>query len=173
MWCCPFVVLATSFGGQTSKMARPRRWPWVSLGPVVGRPPLIDRWITSLVIATLLVAPVAKAFGQSGNGGDGHAQMRDIDEHWHPPLNPGTSCCNNADCRPTRAYVDNDGYWRAWDGAAWLLVPQERVLPSDYAGDGRSHLCEKEGFVYCFRPGEIAGCRNRRRTAGPCRTPVS
>jgi hypothetical protein len=45
----------------------------------------------------------------------------------------------------------------AWSGALWLLVPQERVLPTDYAGDGRSHLCEKEGFIYCFTPGEIRG----------------
>jgi len=93
----------------------------------------------------------------SGQHGDGHAQMHNIYEHWHPPLNPGTSCCNNADCRPTRAYVDGEGHWRAWNGAAWLSVPQERVLPSDYAGDGRSHLCEKDGFVYCFTPGEIRG----------------
>jgi hypothetical protein len=78
MWCCPFVALATSIGGQISK--RPGRGvgPGVSWAPVLGRPPLIDRWITSLVIATLLVAPVAKAFAQSGNHGDGHAQMHDI-----------------------------------------------------------------------------------------------
>ena len=72
-----------------------------------------------------------------------------------PPLNPGTSCCNNADCRPTRAFVDGEGRWRAWTGSAWLIVPQERMLPADYAGDGRSHLCENDGFVYCFSPGEI------------------
>jgi hypothetical protein len=143
--------------GPDKQTARRRCWPWASLVPVLGRPPLIGRWITSLVIATLLIAPAATAFAQSGDHGDGHAQMHDIYQHWHPPLNPGTSCCNNADCRPTRAYVDNDGYWRAWNGVAWLLVPQERVLPSDYAGDGRSHLCEKVGFIYCFTPGEIRG----------------
>ncbi len=97
------------------------------------------------------------AMAQSGAHGDGHAEMHDVYKHWHPPLNPGTSCCNDADCRPTRAYVDGEGRWRAFNGSAWLVIPQERVLPADYAGDGRSHLCEKDGFVYCFSPGEIRG----------------
>ena len=111
----------------------------------------------------LLLIGCAEALAQAGRPfddaqgrhGEGHAEMHDIYKHWSPPLNPGTSCCNNADCRPTRAFVDSDGHWRAWNGSAWLLVPQERVLPTDYAGDGRSHLCENEGFVYCFSPGEI------------------
>ena len=93
----------------------------------------------------------------SGRHGDGHAEMHDKYKLWHPPTNPGTSCCDNSDCRPTRAFVDGDGHWRAWNGALWLLVPQDRVLPPDYAGDGRSHLCEKEQFIYCFTPGEIRG----------------
>jgi len=107
-----------------------------------------------LVVVTIVMVTIS-AFAQSGEHGDGHAKMHDVYKTWHPPLNPGTSCCNNADCRPTRAYVDFDGSWRAWNGSAWLLVPQERMLPTDYAGDGRSHLCEKGGFVYCFTPGEI------------------
>jgi hypothetical protein len=145
--------------GRAGHKQAARRWrrPWVPLGSVLRGPRLIDRWIISLAVAALLVPPFANVFAQSGDHGDGHAEMHDIYQHWHPPLNPGTSCCNNADCRPTRAFVDNDGHWRAWNGAAWLTVPQERVLPVDYAGDGRSHLCEKEGFVYCFTPGEIRG----------------
>ena len=95
--------------------------------------------------------------GHSGRHGDGHAQMHDKYKLWHPPLNSGTSCCDNSDCRPTRAFVDDDGHWRAWNGVTWLVVPQDRVLPPNYAGDGRSHLCEKEQFIYCFAPGEIRG----------------
>ena len=91
----------------------------------------------------------------SGQHGDGHAGMHDIYKLWHPPQNPGTSCCNNSDCRPTKAFVDEEGHWRAWNGASWLQVPQDRVLPPNYAGDGRSHICEKETFIYCFTPGEI------------------
>ena len=118
---------------------------------------LIKRCFVGALAAALLLALATSAFAQSGEHGNGHLQMHDIYQNWHPPLNPGTSCCNDADCRPTRAIVDDQGQWRAWNGSAWLIVPQERVLPTDYAGDGRSHLCEKEGFVYCFAPGEIRG----------------
>lgn len=72
---------------------------------------------------------------------------------WRKPDNPGVSCCNNSDCRPTRAYVDDDGNWRAWNGQKWLVVPWAVVLPADYAKDGRSHLCEKGEYIYCFTPG--------------------
>lgn len=93
----------------------------------------------------------------SGRHGDGHAEMHDIYKLWTPPQNPNTSCCDNSDCRPTRAFVDDEGHWRAWNGVLWLQVPQDRVLPPNHAGDGRSHLCEKEQFIYCFAPGEIRG----------------
>lgn len=82
------------------------------------------------------------------------AHAHDIYRDWKPPNNPSTSCCNDSDCRPTRAYLDDLGRWRAWDGSMWLVVPSERVLPADFAKDGRSHLCEKGGFVYCFTPAE-------------------
>jgi hypothetical protein len=87
-----------------------------------------------------------------GQHGAGHAEMHDVYKAWHPPDNPKTSCCNNADCRPTRAYVDENGTWRAWNGLLWLVVPPDRVLPTDLAGDGRSHLCENAGYIYCFTP---------------------
>ncbi|MBV8187942.1 MAG: hypothetical protein JOY64_17075 [Alphaproteobacteria bacterium] len=113
--------------------------------------------VCMFAVAAGLALGGALALAQSGQHGDGHAAMHDIYKNWHPPQNPGTSCCNNADCRPTRAFVDDDGHWRAWNGSAWLSIPQERVLPANFAGDGRSHICEKDGFVYCFAPGEIRG----------------
>ncbi len=110
-----------------------------------------------LILALMFATSVAHA--QSGGGGnysgsrgDGHAEMHDIYKHWNPPDNPKTSCCDNSDCRPTRAYVDESGSWRAWDGNMWLVIPRARVLPPDYANDGRSHLCEKLGTIYCFTP---------------------
>ena len=39
----------------------------------------------------------------------------------------------------------------------WLTVPREIVLPTDYGHDGRSHLCEREGYIYCFTPGQVRG----------------
>jgi hypothetical protein len=122
--------------------------------------------MAGVVACSLFVALASPASAQSppdhsadhsGRHGDGHAQMHDIYRLWTPPLNPNTSCCDNSDCRPTRAFVDNEGHWRAWNGVLWLQVPQDRVLPPNHAGDGRSHLCEKEQFIYCFAPGEIRG----------------
>ena len=126
---------------------------------------MIDWRMAGVVTLASLVLFAGTAFAQStgrpadysGRPGDGHTQMHDIYKHWSPPNNPKTSCCNDSDCRPTRAFVDEEGRWRAWNGTLWLVVPQDRVLPPDFAGDGRSHLCEKEQFIYCFAPGEIRG----------------
>ncbi len=82
----------------------------------------------------------------------GRASAHDGYEGWTPPNNPNTSCCNNADCRPTRAYLGDDGLWRAWNGYKWLIVPGRALLPADYAKDGRNHLCEKDEHIYCFTP---------------------
>jgi hypothetical protein len=66
---------------------------------------------------------------------------------------PGTtvSCCNRNDCRPTRARMTDAETWQAWDGARWVDIPPDRVLqfPSP---DGRVHLCEANGTIYCFMP---------------------
>ena len=95
------------------------------------------------VFAIALLLSIATAAG---------ARAHDIYKNWHPPNNPATSCCNDSDCRPTQAWLGDDDLWRAWNGSTWLVIPPERVLPTDYAGDGRSHLCEKVGTIYCFTP---------------------
>jgi hypothetical protein len=84
----------------------------------------------------------------------GRASAHDGYEDWRMPDAPSVSCCNNADCRPTRAYVDEDGVWRAWNGHRWLRVPPNKILPTDLKGDGRSHLCEHNEAIYCFSPAE-------------------
>lgn len=99
-------------------------------------------WMVALGIALLWAGTVY-----------GHDPYTD----WRKPDNPGVSCCNDTDCRPTRAYMGDDGLWRAWDGAKWLTVPKEVVLPTDYGQDGRSHLCEAHGYIYCFTPGQVRG----------------
>lgn len=85
------------------------------------------------------------------------ARGHDIYHQWRKPDNPAVSCCDNGDCRPTRAFLGNDGLWRAWNGHDWLTVPREITLPTDYGHDGRSHLCEREGYIYCFTPGQVRG----------------
>ncbi|SKA35590.1 hypothetical protein SAMN02745126_05689 [Enhydrobacter aerosaccus] len=83
----------------------------------------------------------------------GHAQNHD----WYKNLKqPGTgySCCNgdtvDGDCRPTRAYKDSDGTWRALVDGHWQPVPPSVVLKT-LAPDGNSHVCAgKSGMIYCF-----------------------
>ena len=92
---------------------------------------------------------------QDGTHGQGHAENHD----WYKELKqPGTgySCCNGTtngiegDCRPTRAYQDDDGKWRALINGRWVDVPPRVVLQS-LAPDGNSHICaSKSGLIYCF-----------------------
>ena len=108
------------------------------------------RNIATAIVIMLAVWAVAIAMGVRVHAHDPYSG-------WRAPDNPGMSCCDNNDCRPTRAYMGDDGLWRAWDGINWLTVPPGRVLPTDFAKDGRNHLCEKLGAVYCFTPGQPRG----------------
>jgi hypothetical protein len=93
--------------------------------------------------------------GQTGQWGHGHAENHD----WYQKLKqPGTnySCCNGTaggvqgDCRPTRAFLSEDGVWRAMIDGRWTPVPPSVVLKA-LAPDGNSHICAgKSGMIYCF-----------------------
>jgi hypothetical protein len=95
------------------------------------------------------------ARAQDGMHGVGHADNHD----WYRELKqPGTgySCCNGTtngvegDCRPTRAYLQDDGVWRALVDGKWVPVPPRAVL-KQLAPDGNSHICaSKSGTIYCF-----------------------
>lgn len=87
---------------------------------------------------------------QEGAHGVGHAQMHPQYKGWRQPSN-GLSCCNDSDCRPTRARGDLDGNWEAWDGYRWIPIPPASILKMQ-SPDGRSHLCEAGGRVFCFVP---------------------
>lgn len=85
----------------------------------------------------------------------GHAENHD----WYKGLTqPGTgySCCNGTmngvegDCRPTRAFLTEDGTWKAMINGRWMPVPP-RVVLKNLAPDGNSHVCAgKSGMIYCF-----------------------
>jgi hypothetical protein len=54
------------------------------------------------------------------------------------------------DCRPTRAYLQQDGTWKALIDGHWMPVPP-RVVLQRLAPDGNSHICAgKSGMIYCF-----------------------
>jgi len=94
----------------------------------------------------------------TGQHGQGHAENHD----WYKELKqPGTgySCCNGTvngiegDCRPTRAYIQDDGTWRALIDGRWVVVPP-RVVLKQLAPDGNSHICaSRSGLIYCFLGG--------------------
>ncbi len=118
----------------------------------------------ALAFGLATASPFPSAFSQDGHQGDrglrgeGHAQSHD----WYQELKqPGTgySCCNGTsngvegDCRPTRAYLNDDGQWYALLDGRWTLIPPTVVL-KQLAPDGRSHICaNKTGKIYCFLGG--------------------
>ena len=97
----------------------------------------------------LALPPASSALAQDGHHGMGHAEHHD----WYKTLmspQSGASCCDNRDCRPTRAYLDDEGTWRALLDGRWIAVPREKVLRTK-APDGNSHICANEfGMIYCF-----------------------
>ena len=107
--------------------------------------------VTALLFVALLSV---RAFAQdSGFQNHGHAENHD----WYRKLNqPGTSysCCNGdaqgGDCRPTRAFLGDDGFWHAQVDGRWVTVPK-RAEVKDLAPDGNSHICaSKGGYIFCF-----------------------
>ena len=96
--------------------------------------------------------------GPGGHYGQGHAENHD----WYKDLKQpqtGYSCCNgrsstsDGDCRPTRAYINDDGMWYALLDGRWVPVPPKVVL-KQLAPDGSSHICaSKSGMIYCFLGG--------------------
>jgi hypothetical protein len=98
-------------------------------------------------------SPEISAAPPDGQWGHGHAENHD----WYQKLKqPGTgySCCNgdvtHGDCRPTRAYLTEEGTWRAMIDGHWTPVPPSVVL-KQLAPDGNSHVCAgKSGMIYCF-----------------------
>jgi hypothetical protein len=76
----------------------------------------------------------------------------------------GGSCCSErvehpnghvtGDCRPVRATQDMDGNWIAYERGKEYRIPPQAIRPIQ-SPDGRSHLCEMHGHIFCFVPGEV------------------
>jgi hypothetical protein len=114
--------------------------------------------VAALIIATTSVAQDSRPDNSTGQHGQGHAENHD----WYRELkqpDTGYSCCSGTtngiegDCRPTRAYLTEDGQWRALVDGQWVLIPP-RVVLKQLAPDGRSHICaSRSGMIYCFLGG--------------------
>ncbi len=132
-------------------------------------------WLLMLatgVVMTVFFGWLASAKAQDcpeGAYGCNHAQDHEQFKTWHREehtdsdgiTHPGMSCCNEHDCRPTRAYQDQEGNWHAWLGRRWAKVPPEAMLKTDILGTGRSYVCAPQGAeiyeappIYCFSPAQ-------------------
>jgi hypothetical protein len=116
-------------------------------------------FLLNLVLVLAIGSVIDLAQAQSGNRGDGHAEHHDMYKDWEQP-DVGGSCCNAqsaddpaGDCRPTTAYIGDDGRWHARIGPGpedFATVPPNKILHR--AVDGRCHICEQLGTVICFQP---------------------
>ncbi len=80
---------------------------------------------------------------REGDFGCGHKANHDAYKSWTSPYDGG-SCCNEAECRPTRAQQLEDGSWEAWVEGAWRKVPRRAMMEPDKLKDGRSHVCSPQ-----------------------------
>jgi len=93
----------------------------------------------------LLLMALAVGLASTPRPARGHDPYSD----WKQPKT-GISCCHNRDCRPTRAYMHDDGRWRALLNGRWVAIPRALVLDR-VAPDGGSHICaDQTGTILCF-----------------------
>jgi hypothetical protein len=119
--------------------------------------------VSGILAFALIVAWVDRARAQDCREGDygcGHEINHEQYKGWSRP--DGGSCCNDGDCRPTRAYKDENGNWMALVDGRYELVPADKVLGTDLFKDGRNHICASQAinrdtgghWIYCFTPAE-------------------
>ena len=111
-----------------------------------------------LVLVLAIGSMIDLAQAQTGNRGDGHTEHHDMYKDWEQP-DVGGSCCNAqsaddpaGDCRPTTAYIGDDGRWHAArrPGSRGFRDKARRVMCGcprrckrslDGAGDDRVRSC--------------------------------
>ena len=123
-----------------------------------------------VLLAVLLSVIIEPALSQSGNHNAGHSDLHEYynklyipDKRWSKP----GSCCREriefpngevvGDCRPVRAWLDDNGRWHAIADGREILIPDSKIIRDNQppAPDGNSHLCMSLiGIVFCFVPGQ-------------------
>ncbi len=63
----------------------------------------------------------------------------------------GISCCDESDCRVTKARPTADG-WEAQLGARWVAIPEDKIIAgAEHPLTGQAVLCATpQGYIYCF-----------------------
>jgi hypothetical protein len=110
--------------------------------------------LRTLCVAALLCL-AGPAMAQHHHHPPEHADIHSkFYQDWERPDQPGVSCCSDKDCAPAEARMVN-GKWqakRATD-ATWIDVPEAKIERRRDSPDGRNHLCEAYGMVFCFIAG--------------------
>jgi len=125
----------------------------------------IRYWMIGLLVSLFASTVPVKAQDQLGDHGFRHSENHE----WYKDLRqPGTgySCCNGTngkegDCRPTRAYWDDNlKAWKARIDGNWIMVPPRVVLDSKLNKQPlEAHICASlyanpnYPIIYCFLPG--------------------
>ncbi len=82
-----------------------------------------------------------------------HTQAHDIYNGWNIP-GQNKSCCNNLDCKPTKAKYEAGAWWAfVASKRMWVKIPDQTIVTYK-TDDTDAHLCFSESFseVLCFRP---------------------
>lgn len=106
---------------------------------------MTDRHVALLFLFVLLLGLGIMQFG-------GPARAHDQYHDWKIP-GTTTSCCNDRDCRPTSAWQDINGGWWVRTNGQDISIPERVILPKQ--PDGRCHICEANGTVFCFAPCDV------------------
>src|SRR5688572_23330780 len=92
----------------------------------------------------LLPLAAARLAAQEHRHPPQHAEIHDkFYSNWMRPDMPTVSCCDQRDCAPAEARMQN-GQWvaRKYGETVWHRVPPEKVEINRSSPDGRNHLCE-------------------------------
>lgn len=80
------------------------------------------------------------------------AQAHDIYTNWKIPGST-TSCCNDRDCAETEARFERGQSFAKTRGGEWIAIPPRSIIREPNP-TGKAHLCEMNGYVFCFLPPE-------------------
>src|ERR1700682_4150521 len=97
--------------------------------------------LIAIALGVLVCFLTQPSKAQDGGRGHGHAENHNMYKDWNRPDVAG-------DCRPTTAYLGDDGWWRARikpGPNGFAVVPPNKIL--NRAGDGRCHVCERNGHA--------------------------
>lgn len=107
----------------------------------------------------LILTIETRAQNHEGHHGHDHAKLHPWYRTLMRPDVPGSSCCNEQDCRPTTAKLV-DGKWIAKVDGEWITIPESKINREESV-DTQAHVCAPlnkthypPGFVFCFvKPG--------------------